>query len=256
MKSRSFITASLAIFLFVLISTVTAQDRTTVVFIDKTMSVEQDSLVHENNCQWLRKIVKENVQEAGDKIILSFIFENTSSLANKYEFTYRPPKPQTGRMSSSEARIVKVKYAKRLRSYKKRFSKKILDKAFSSSLTGSSTDVIGTIKLLSDFSKETQQPIKSFYFSDMQECSHFRELACGNRTKKVTTYNQAQLLGKEDYQRVQQRYQLARDCLRQVSEITVIFPAKEMDTNTSYAILPQYWTVLFKSLGVKSITYR
>ena len=86
-------------------------------------------------------------------IIISFIFENTSSATNQFEFVYREPRQRTGRMSSSEARIAKMKHDKRLRASKRNFMAKVMESAFSFEPSLAGTDVVGSIKLLSDVSK-------------------------------------------------------------------------------------------------------
>ncbi len=228
------------------------QGRATIVFIDKTMSAEPDSFIIEKNNSWLKRIIKENAIELGDKIILSFIYENTSSSTNKFEFAYRPPKLQEVRMSSSEARIAKVKYNKLLRAYKKSFTTKIHAQAFSHEANRTSTDVVGSIKLLSDISSQYNgYTLKAYFFSDMQECSPFRYLYCGSSKSKLSSFEQAQSLANLDVKRLLKRYQLSDTCLKNISEITIIFPAKEMDANKAFTILPMYWDYIFKHFGVK-----
>jgi hypothetical protein len=123
--------------------------QTTVVFIDKTLSTTLDSIIREKNTTWMRKVIKAHILKAGDRIIVSFIYENTASPANLYEFIYRPPMPKGGNMSSSEARFEKVKYSKRLRGYQTNYTQKVIQKAFFPEANRKSTDVVGTIKLLS-----------------------------------------------------------------------------------------------------------
>lgn len=230
--------------------------RTTFIFVDKSSSVNPDSFVLEKNTSWLRKTIRENVLETGDKIVLSYIYDNTSSATNKVEFTYRLPKKDTRRMSPSEARIAKIKYDKRVRAYKKNFTEKIIEQAFSFEPNLSGTDVVGSIQLLSNltasYSNSTQKVI---YFSDMQECSPFRYLYCGGSNSKLKSFEHAQKLAKEDYQRITKRYQLSADCLKNISEITVIFPATELDSDEAFALIPQYWNCIFKGFGVQSINY-
>jgi len=233
-----------------------SKGRTTIVFIDKTLSTAVDSIVEQKNQFWMKKIIKENVLQRGDKLILSYIYENTASPTNIFEYTYQPPKPSERQMSSSEARIEKVKYSKRLRAYKKSFTEKTLQKAFSHEANRKSTDVVGSIKLLADISKSNDgSSIKVFYLSDMLECSMFRYLDFGNPKGSTTSFEQAQSLGKKDVPRILKRYQLTNDCLKNISEITIIFPATEMDANKAFTLLPEYWNVVFKSVGISTIHY-
>lgn len=233
-----------------------SQGRTTFVFIDKTTSVDPDSFIMAKNRSWLQKVIKENALEAGDKIVLSFIYDNTSSASNKTEFLFHPPQMETRGMSSSEARIAKVKYDKRVRAYRKNFAEKIITQAFSHEPCLSGTDVVGSIQLLSNLSSVYSSHIlKAYYFSDMQECSLFRYMYCGDANSKLKSFEQAQKMGEEDYQRIIQRYQLSTDCLKSISEITVIFPATELDSDEAFALLPQYWNSIFKDFGVPSINY-
>ena len=231
---------------------VISKGQTTVVFIDKTLSTTLDSMIQEKYNSWLRKVIKERVLQAGDKIIVSFVYENTASPANLYRFTYRPPMPNEGNMSSSEARLEKVKYSKRLRGYQKRFTQQVIQKGLTPEANRKTTDVVGTIKLLSDISKANSgNNLHVYYFSDMLECTSFRSL----NAKILKSFTNAQTLGNKDVSRIKQRYQLADDCLKNIPEITVIFPATEMDANTAFTLLPEYWNVVFKSFGVLTIHY-
>ena len=226
--------------------------KTTIVFIDKTMSTKLDSIIQEKNIFWMRKIIKDHVLQSEDKIIVSFIYENTASPTNLYEFIYRPPMPNEGKMSSSEARLEKVKYSKRLRGYQKSFTQKVIQKAFSPEANRKSTDVVGSIKLLSDVSMaDSGNAMYVYYFSDMLECTSFRYL----NAKILNSYATAQSLGKKDVCRILERYQLSADCLKNIPAITVIFPATEMDANAAFTLLPEYWNVVFKSFGVSIIHY-
>lgn len=233
-----------------------SQNTTTVVFIDKTVSVKMDSFIKEKNQSWLRRILKQNIVVPGDKIVLSYIYENTASSSNKFTFIYHPPKERTDRMSSSEARMAKIKHKKRLRAYQKNFIARIIAKAFSFEPSLSGTNVVGSIKLLSDISKaKPNQILKAVYISDMQECSAFRMLYCGSSAHTIKSFDHALSLAKKDYPRLIQKYKLSNKCLRNFVEIIVVFPAQELDTDQAFAILPTYWSYLFSQCGVNEINY-
>ena len=232
-------------------------NRTTVLFIDKTTSTEADNFITEKNQNWVKKAIKENVLSDGDKIIVSFIFENTSNITNKYEFVFHPPKMKTGRMSTNEARMAKVKYARRMRSYKKNFTDKVLATAFTIKAEATATDVVGSIKILSDIATANSgQVIKAFYLSDLQECSSFNHIACGHPKSEISSFDHARTLAKKDVKRILARYKLSNNCLKNVAEITVIFSSKKLDTNTAFSILPEYWNVIFNQLGISHINYQ
>jgi hypothetical protein len=233
-----------------------SRNTTTVVFIDKTTSIETDSFIIEKNQSWLRRILKQNIIVTGDQIILSYIYQNTASSSNKTVFTYRPPKERTGRMSSSEARMAKIKHKKRLRAYQNSFIDRIIANAFSSQPSLSGTNVIGSFKILSDISiANPKHQLKAVYISDMQECSSFRKLFCESSHNSIKSFNHALTLAKKDYPRIIQKYQLNKNCLQEYNEIIVVFPARELDTDPAFAILPTYWSYLFSQCGVNKINY-
>lgn len=233
-----------------------SQARTTIVFVDKTVSVVPDSFIKNKNETWLIRIIRENIRESGDKIIISFIFENTSSATNQFEFVYREPRQRTGRMSSSEARIAKMKHDKRLRASKRSFTAKVMERAFSFEPSLAGTDVVGSIKLLSDVSKaNSQQILKAYFFSDMQECSEFRYLFCGASQYALKSIDHALSLAKKDFPRIIQRYQLRDNSLKSFTEISIIFPAQELDADRAFALLPTYWSYIFSECGVSQIYY-
>lgn len=235
---------------------VSNKNTTTVVFIDKTTSVETNSFITAKNQSWLRRILKQSFVVSGDKIILSYIFQNTASSSNKTVFTYHPPTERTDRMSSSEARVAKIKYKKRLRAYQNNFIDRIITKAFSSQPSLSGTNVIGSFKILSDISiANPKHKLKAVYISDMQECSSFQKLFCESSTHSIKSFNHALSLAKKDYPRLIQKFRLNKKCLQNYLEIIVVFPAQELDTDPAFAILPTYWTYLFSQCGVNEINY-
>jgi len=233
------------------------RNRTTVLFIDKTTSTEADNFITEKNQKWVKKAIKENVLTDGDKIIVSFIFENTSNITNKYEFIFHPPKKKTRRMSTNEARLAKVKYAKRMRSYKKNFTDKVLATAFTIKAEATATDVVGSIKILADIATANSgQVIKAFYFTDLQECSHFMHRMCGHPKSEISSFDHARTLAQKDVMRIVARYKLSNNCLKNVAEISVIFPSKMLGTNIAFSVLPEYWNVIYNELGVSHINYQ
>ncbi|MCF7847127.1 MAG: hypothetical protein K9M51_03840 [Candidatus Gracilibacteria bacterium] len=219
--------------------------------------MNSDPEISQKNRETLLSIVAENTLIEGDEIVLSFIYEQTSNRANQIVFKYQPPQRDDSKKSSHEARLADIKYKKRQRSYDKHFANSIVEKAFLNEPDRNSTDIIGSLKKLSDLLNErpTNCVVSAYYFSDMIEFSDFRKLRFGNDFGKINSYQSAINLGKSDFERIQSHYQLQRGCLNRLHNVTVIFPSKEMDTNLAYSLIPEYWNIIFSGFGVMNINY-
>lgn len=234
----------------------TVKNSSTIIFVDKSGSVSTDSSVLKMNNVILTSIITEKVVNPGDEIIVSFIYEQTSNRSNHYVLTYKPPTLDISRKSSNEARLARVKHKQRLRSYNKLFSSKVIENAFSIIPSRKQTDVIGSIKKLSDLtSTDPNRDYSVYYFSDMIEYSDFRRMNFGNTGNSITSFSDAQSMAKKDAPRIIKELDLQENCLSGISEISVIFPAEIMHINQAFTFLPEYWNYIFKHLGVKKINY-
>ena len=235
---------------------VVIKNTSTIIFVDKSGSVSTDSSVLQKNNEILNSIITEKAVNEGDEIIVSFIYEQTSNRSNHYVFTYRPPTLDVSGKSSNVARLTNVKHKQRIRSYNKQFSSKVIEKAFSILPSRKRTDVIGSIKKLTDLtSANDSRDYFVYYFSDMIEYSDFRRMHFGKNDNTITSYSEAQSLAKKDVPRIIKKLDLQENCLSGISEISIIFPAEIMHVNQAFTFLPEYWNYIFKHLEVKKINY-
>ncbi len=229
--------------------------ETCIVFIDKSGSVSTDPSVLARSREQLTTIFSEHVTQPGDILVVSFIYEQTDNKANQYVFRYDPPQPRDKKMSSNEARLEKIRYNQRLRSYKKEFAKQVIEKAFATAPSRKQTDIVGSIPKLVDLvASDSNRNYRAYYFSDMINFSGFRKMLFSSSTG-ISSLSDAEQIAKSDFPKILQRYNLKQNCLSHILEITVFFPAVEMDMNKAFSVIPGYWDYIFRQCGVKAITY-
>lgn len=230
------------------------QPTTTVVFVDKTLSSKSNPFIMEKNKKWLIKTLRRNVNRGGDGVILSFIFSNTASASNEFSFSFHAPRKRSGHMSPNDKKIADIQYKSRLRSAKRKYIKDVVAHAFNYKPSLNGTNVVGLIKKLSDISKANPKGrIKAIVLSDLVECSSFQHLNC--HKKRVSSIGHAQKLAKQDLTRVIKKYHLSKNCLKNISQITIVFPAKQLDGNIAFTTLPTYWKFILQSLGARNISF-
>ncbi len=229
--------------------------ETCIVFIDKSGSVNSDSPVLQMYRERLASILSRNVTKRGDVVVVSFIYEQTDNKANQYVFPYDPPQSRDKKMSSNAKRMEQIRYNQRLRAYKKTFAETVMEKAFAVAPSRTQTDIVGSISKLVDLTASgSNRNYRAYYFSDMVESSAFRSMSFSS-SGGMQSLADAEQLAKSDFSKILQRYNLKQNCLSQISEICVFFPAVEMDMNRAFSIVPGYWDYIFHQFGVKTINY-
>ncbi len=231
-----------------------SKNKTSIVFIDKSGSISKDSLILQMYQSQLTSIISNTINVNGDKVILSFIYEQTDNKANQYVFTYKPPTERKSTGRGNNKRLEKIRFNQRLRSYNKQFTNQVLLKAFSTPSSRSQTYIVGSIAKMRDLVvQDSSHQYSVYFFSDMIESSSFRNMSFSKGG--IQSYSEAERLAKTDFSRISKQFYLKKNCLSLIEEITVIFPAKEMDTNKAFAVIPAYWDYIFRQFGVQRINY-
>lgn len=233
------------------------QNQTTIVFVDKSLSSHlEDSFVRQKYLHWFDKIVESHIRTPGDRIYISFIYENTGNRSNRTVFEYSPPLEDYSGMSSNEKRLATIQFKKRLENYREKFIQSIITKAFAPETNRMQTDIFGSIPHIFDIAEQrTGRRLQVYFLSDMVECSDFLCLSFGSGTGSIHSNETAQEQAKKDLEQIQTRFQLSSDCLSGINTLTVIFPSKEIDDRLEFSLAPAYWTTIFKGLGVQKINY-
>ncbi len=222
-----------------------------VLFVDKSTSTTPDDFIRSKEQKWLRDICAKH-RSVGTTFVVSYLFANTANVTNKHVIPYDPPKPKTKLSANNQKQLAKIKYEKRLRRYDQRFMTQLQEKVFSSAKLPSGSNIVGSLKQISDLMTDFPgHKVSVYYFSDMQECSDFRAMYCQDG-KPPNSYEEMQKLAQEDFQRLGKKYQLADSFLSKVNEIEVIFSAREMDQSDAFELVPVYWKSLLASFGASS----
>lgn len=230
-----------------------------ILFVDKTISLDENS---EEIIQKLeeesRNFLEKNISNSGDEIIISYIFSNTASPANRFPFQYSPPAINTVGIYGINKELMEIEHLKRIKKYKEQFISKVLHKMFDLKADGSSTNVIGSIPTMKEIIEKTKaNNINVLYLSDMKETSSFRFLKFNSCCDgSIINVKQAVELAEKDFIRVKKTFLMEDFCLKNINTISVVFPTERLDEDGSYELLPHYWRTLFKDFGITNISFQ
>lgn len=221
------------------------------IFSDKTTSTQVDSFIQAKNQTWLKNLSDKH-KKNGTVFIVSYLFANTANVTNKHFVEYAPPVLRGDIHEPTAKKMAKRKYENRKKEYDLRFDERLANKVFSSKKLPSGSNIVGSLKQISDVIQDyPDYKISLYLFSDAQECSDFRKMYCGGATPP-SSYNEVKEWAKKDFERLKEKYHLQDSVLQQVSDLHIILPAHEMEQSDAYELVPLYWKELLKSFGLKN----
>ncbi len=231
-------------------SNLTFQPKTTLIFIDKSISVDVNKLYISNKFQLaLTNIIEENITNTGDKLEMYYIHENTSK-ARCFSFTCRTPKEETNGMSETDKEASRTNYElliRKERSYVFQQAKKHL-MAENTNRSNLQTDIWATFQIM-DKEIKSNNTVKAYYFSDMVESMN-GENRRDFHIKPPNNEEEAYKWAKVDAERM-------TNLDLSVAQITMILPFDPMSSskeNSPY--ITHYWNTLFTKLGVQEVVER
>lgn len=224
-------------------------------FVDKSMSMDDDSLVY----QKLKAAVNDAlavIDQEGEEVIISYLYENTGAKSNAFTHTYHPPQPQyTPGLNTNEQKIADMAYEQKMRLYNVGFREEIQHAVFHFKPTGKQTRIIETLPILKDWCKKGKAEITVLYLSDMIESSSFRSMRFYG--SGITSHEKARRTAQSDFKRLQNReYNLSDSSLVCVQSVKIILPAVAMNKNAAFTYAPTYWSELLHALGVQQVDYQ
>ncbi len=227
--------------------------NTSLFFIDKSVSVNNNDAIEKKNKKIVLGILKERVKNNGDKVIVSMIFKNTAHAGNSYELIYNlPPNPSYDGLSSMKRERTELEYQLLVREYNLAFAKKVLRLCFEKSPDQSETNLFGTLKIMADVVKENPtNNIEAFYFSDMCEC-HLKKYYCDGG-KEFSSYKEASESAEKDLIQILDHYRLKSTDFKGIRKISVFLPTDLLEQNPAFEMMPVFWSKLFSGLNIKSI---
>jgi len=228
-----------------------------VVLIDKTSSVTNDTEVQEKNQRELIALLGDRISQTGDRIIVSYIYSSSAQYSNRYEVVFDPPKePNLEDLSSLKKERAILEHQLLLKRYKKSFAKKVLGMCFSGAIDQKETNIFGSLKIIADVRGDyPTADISVYIFSDLCECSNFKKYYCqGGST--FSGYHQAEAAAKKDLEEALTHYQISKKSLKDITSVTMVLPSKRMDDNAAFELMPYYWKKVFYQLGITKITIK
>jgi hypothetical protein len=216
------------------------------IFLDKSVSLNLNAdFVKQKYEPIVRQILKDNIQQEGDKIEVWYIHQNTSK-GKAMQLMSRATLPDLNGMSPSDADYAKSTHEVELgREHTLMFARiKTLLEAANQSASKEATDVSATLPIIDKTCQEWEN-VRVYYFSDMIESNSASSsrIFDKNPPKDAT---QAEEWAKIDAKNWQSRLNSIS-----MAEVKVILPyPPTANTSTNNPQISNYWQKLFENLGL------
>ncbi len=217
----------------------------TLIFIDKTESVDVTKPFVAGKYQTaLKQIIEENVNQAGDKVEVYYIHENTSK-ARTMTMTARSNMGDIYGMNVTDLEAAKTAFNLSLRKERGIFSQQAIQRLMTMN-NGSSnleTNVTASIQVIAK-AAETAADVRVYYFSDMVE-----SLKSGRdfHVNPPKTAEEATEWAKVDAEKLQ-KYVIGNPMITMILPFEATSSSKENNPNVT-----AYWQSLFENLGVGNV---
>lgn len=217
----------------------------TLIFIDKTASVDiTKEFVASKYQTAIKQIIEENVNQAGDKVEVYFIHENTSK-ARTMSMTARSSMGDTYGMNVTDLEAAKTSFNLSLRKERGIFSQQAIRRLMTTN-NGSSnleTNVTASIPVIAK-AAETAPDVRVYYFSDMVESlKNGRDF----HVNPPKTAEQATEWATADTEKLQ-NYVIGNPMITMILPFEATSSSKENNPNVT-----TYWQTLFENLGVANV---
>ena len=223
-----------------------AQNTISFVGVDYSLSTVNSSKGLEAKNRNLLKVLLERIQTNGDRVVISFIYENSASVSNQKEFVFKYERPEIKSRRPNTIKAKNREYDEQEKRAKILFIRTVAKYAFSHKPDRPSTHILSMLSLLQNVKNEYGK-FNIYLFSDMLEASDRRVL--GNTT--FDSAEEAKKVGTSDAEKVAQFYGLENDLLHDV-QIKVFLPNEDMDNQTVNQFLNHYWLGAFGRFGLLS----
>lgn len=230
----------------------------TVIFIDKSGSVNINEGVLKKLKSKLDEVVSKNMKTTGDKLSTYFIHQNTSSkdLYKSFEISSALPFDFFQKNTNDQERTVrqfesKLKIEQELIFRSLCEALELLPNRENRTTTGS--DILGTLKVAHDFFNESDSIANKHivYISDMIECMPKTH----NFYKSLPESNQAAIeMANHDFERITQMWpELKNSAQFKGTDVQVFIPRNILDDNQTVSVLEYYYKKIFEKV---SATYK
>lgn len=223
-------------------NTVCNAQNTTVTLIDNTELIEDAGLLKKRQ-QVFQNTVWKAMKQNGDRVIISYVYENSGNRLNQREYILRIPLLRTEHLTPQKAKIAKLKHKKLIKKLRKEMVLKITNECLSYNMYRPQTHILGIFPLMQEW-KNKYGNYSLVILSDMIEFSSYR-----NHYKTYPKNNKtARELGEKDAHRIRKDFSLRDDFLKGIS-IVVRIPIHDMDSRKIFVWLPDYWQGAFSIFG-------
>lgn len=217
----------------------------TLIFIDKTESVDVSKPFVASKYQAaLKQIIEENINQAGDKVEVYYIHENTSK-ARTMSMTARSSLGNTEGMNATDLEAARTSFNLMLRKERGIFTQQAIQRLMTAN-NGASNQETNVTASLSVIAKaaETASDVRVYYFSDMVESLKNGRDFHVNAPKSP---EQAAEWATTDAEKF-------KNLLIGNLMITMILPFEATSSSTeNNPNVTTYWQVLFENLGVSNV---
>lgn len=224
----------------------------TIVFIDQSVSIDEDSEAGAIYQDSLEHIVESRLDDAGDEIRLYAVNEKTESKAFRAVITNTARKPET-KDFNDERVIEEARYTREV-NQQIEAAKAQVDSFFSGLDEAKQyrrwTDLWGSLPIISGEAKNEGE-ITVYYFSDMFESMEGR----GRRNFDYIlpeTKEEAREWAKKDIGRIKNRYRIDEGRLSTVN--VRIIPGR-LAAKEGGQRVKEYWQTVFQEIGVEDVAY-
>jgi hypothetical protein len=217
----------------------------TLIFIDKTESVDITKPFIATKYQTaLNQIIEDNVNQAGDKVEVYYIHENTSK-ARTMSMTARSNMGDTYGMNATDLEAAKTSFNLSLRKERSIFSQQAIQRLMTANNSSSNleTNVTASIQVIAK-AAETATDVRVYYFSDMMESLKSGRDFHVNAPKST---EQATEWAKVDSEKLQ-KYVIGNPVITMILPFEATSSSKENNPNVT-----AYWQSLFENLGVRNV---
>lgn len=217
----------------------------TLIFIDKTASVDVNKPFVASKYQTaVKQIIEDNVNQAGDKVEVYYIHENTSK-ARTMSMTARSSMGDTYGMNATDLEAAKTSFNLSLRKERGIFSQQAIRRLMTTN-NGSSnleTNVTASIPVIAK-AAETATDVRVYYFSDMVESLKNGRDFHVNAPKSA---EQAAEWANTDAEKLQ-KYTVGNPMITMILPFEATSSSQENNPNVT-----TYWQTLFENLGVANV---
>lgn len=216
--------------------------KTTVLVIDNSEEIQNEVLL-KKRLQRVQTIVWDACSQNDDKIIISYIFENSGIATNKTVYTLSLPSLNTKGLSPLKKKQMQRKFKQVVKQRRIEFVRNVTEKALAFNKERPRSHILDLLPLLNQF-KQSFGVFDLHIISDLLEFSSYRNLHKTN----LVSFDYAKKLGTIDSKKVAKKFKLNTSFFKDVS-INIYFPVDAMESRPIFNLLPYYWEAVFCSYG-------